>query len=69
MTPTILSQMATYYKTEPRNLIEAYKSKGINLGKYAPAGNINTKKDSGSKPSSEKAEAKPKAEKTNLGVE
>lgn len=69
MTPTILSQMATYYKTEPRNLIEAYKSKGINLGKYAPAGNINTKKDSGSKPSPAKAEVNQKAGKINLGVE
>lgn len=60
MTPTILSQMSTYYKTEPRNLIEAYKSKGINLGKYAPAGNIKTKKDGGNNPTPAKGGGKAK---------
>jgi hypothetical protein len=47
MTPTILSQMATYYKTDPETFIEAYGSSGVDLKKYAPAGNINTSKKSG----------------------
>jgi hypothetical protein len=47
MTPAILSQMATYYKTDPDTFIEAYGSSGVDLKKYAPAGNIKTKKDGG----------------------
>jgi hypothetical protein len=46
MTPTILSQMATYYKTDPKTFIKAYGSSGVDLKKYAPAGNINTSKKS-----------------------
>jgi hypothetical protein len=48
MTPTILSQMATYYKTETDNFIEAYMSKGVDLRRYASSGNIKTSKGGGS---------------------
>ena len=48
MTPTILSQMSTYYKTDPETFIEAYGASGVDLRKYAPSGNINTKKGGGS---------------------
>jgi hypothetical protein len=60
MTPTILSQMATYYKTDPETFIKAYGSSGVDLKKYTPAGNINTSKKSGG--STKKPEpAKPKS--------
>lgn len=60
MTPTILSQMATYYKTDPATFIEAYGSSGVDLRKYAPAGNIKTNKDGGSTPPPEKGGGKAK---------
>jgi hypothetical protein len=47
MNPTILSQMATYYKTDPETFIEAYGASGVDLRKYAPSGNIKTSKSSG----------------------
>jgi hypothetical protein len=40
--------MATYYKTDPETFIEAYGASGVDLRKYAPSGNINTKKGGGS---------------------
>lgn len=73
MTPTILSQMATYYKTDPATFIEAYGSSGVDLRKYAPAGNIKTNKDGGSTPPPAKGGGKAtggtKKGKINLGVE
>jgi hypothetical protein len=48
MTPEILSQMATYYKTDPATFIEAYGAGGVDLSSFAPSGNINTKKGGGS---------------------
>jgi hypothetical protein len=68
MTPTILSQMATYYKTDPATFIEAYGSSGVDLRKYASAGNIKTKKDGGSTPPPEKAAGGTKKPKINLGA-
>jgi hypothetical protein len=50
MNPTILSQMATYYKTDPETFIEAYGASGVDLRKYAPSGNINTKKGGSTPP-------------------
>ena len=55
MTPEILSQMATYYKTDPATFIEAYGAGGVDLRNFAPSGNIKTKKDGGSAPSPAKA--------------
>lgn len=49
MTPTIVSQMATYYKTTPENFIDAYHSQNIDLSGYAPKGNIGVQKNDGSK--------------------
>ena len=73
MTPTILSQMATYYKTDPATFIEAYGSSGVDLRKYAPSGNIKTNKDGGSTPppakGGGKATGRTKKGKINLGVE
>lgn len=63
MTPVILSQMATYYKTTPENFIDAYRSQNINLSGYAPKSNIGVQKNDGSKGGSNKKEKK-----VNLGV-
>lgn len=68
MTPEILSQMATYYKTDPATFIEAYGAGGVDLRKYAPAGNIKTKKDGGSTPQPAKAAGGTKKPKINLGA-
>jgi hypothetical protein len=50
MTPEILSQMATYYKTDPATFIEAYGAGGVDLSSFAPSGNINTKKGGSTPP-------------------
>jgi hypothetical protein len=57
MTPVILSQMATYYKTTPENFIDAYHSQGVDLSGYAPKGNIGVQKNDGSKGGSNKKPA------------
>ena len=63
MTPEILSQMVSYYKTDPATFIEAYGAGGVDLSSFAPSGNINTKKGGGStsKPAPVKEEKPKKA--------
>ena len=55
MTPVILSQMATYYKTTPENFIDAYRSQGVDLSGYAPKSNIGVQKNDDSKGAQKKS--------------
>ncbi len=49
MTPEILSQMVSYYKTDPETFIEAYGSAGIDLSQFASSGVISTRGKAGGK--------------------
>lgn len=64
----LVARLASYYKVNSQEFINANKRKGVDLTKYTPDGSVNIKKDGGSTPRPAKAAGGTKKVKINLGA-